>query len=558
MASLGSLVIELAANTARLQGDLGRGVSMLQGFAGKAKSVLGVLGVGAGGGVLGGLARAAINLGDDLQKGAQRAGIAASTFSELAAAAKQSDIDIATLSKGLRNLQNAVSEAAGDNRAAADAFFELGLSVESLRNLSADKQLKAIAQALQVIPNQNDRVRLGTAALGKAYQELVPLLDEGAAGIARLIEEQKKLGATFSDQQIKALADADDSIKRLNSSWSGLVTTLTTKVAPALTFVFDALANKAGGRDSVETLRSRLASIESGYDEVAKAALRAQIAEGERANAEDQRQRHLAAVSRGSGYAGQAAEVRRQLLAERDAREKAAKESAKQFAKLQDDINDGVYNSTAQMYQDLDSLTKDSIDERGRLHGGYIQVFEQQMDEMSRAGDVSYREISVFADQAARNMQSAFADFLFDPFQDGLRGLVRGFANAVRQMVAQAAAAKIFESSGISSFLSTLLGSGSISPVKTTVSRVGTYAMGTNYVPRDGLAYLHQGERVVTAAENRGTGAIILAPVYNIDARGATMELVNALPEILRRNNDQLKNEIVTGFQRRKWSLPSG
>jgi len=36
-----------------------------------------------------------------------------------------------------------------------------------------------------------------------------------------------------------------------------------------------------------------------------------------------------------------------------------------------------------------------------------------------------------FADQAARNMQSAFANFLFDPFHAGLRGLLTGFIDII-------------------------------------------------------------------------------------------------------------------------------
>lgn len=56
--------------------------------------------------------------------------------------------------------------------------------------------------------------------------------------------------------------------------------------------------------------------------------------------------------------------------------------------------------------------------------------------------------MSEYAKQAARNMQSHFADFLFDPFKDGVSGMVRGFADALRRMAAEAAAAKIFEGIG--------------------------------------------------------------------------------------------------------------
>mgnify|MGYP005844337477 CR=1 FL=1 len=55
-------------------------------------------------------------------------------------------------------------------------------------------------------------------------------------------------------------------------------------------------------------------------------------------------------------------------------------------------------------------------------------------------------ELSEFTIQAARSMESAFADFLFDPFDQGLKGMLKSFANTIRQMVAQAAAAAILKS----------------------------------------------------------------------------------------------------------------
>lgn len=44
--------------------------------------------------------------------------------------------------------------------------------------------------------------------------------------------------------------------------------------------------------------------------------------------------------------------------------------------------------------------------------------------------------MSEFAKQAARNMQSEFADFLFDPFKDGLKGMLGDFADTLRRMAA--------------------------------------------------------------------------------------------------------------------------
>lgn len=50
--------------------------------------------------------------------------------------------------------------------------------------------------------------------------------------------------------------------------------------------------------------------------------------------------------------------------------------------------------------------------------------------------------------QAARNVQDSLADFLFDPFQDGLDGMLSGFVDTLRRMAAEALAAQILQSIG--------------------------------------------------------------------------------------------------------------
>ena len=82
--------------------------------------------------------------------------------------------------------------------------------------------------------------------------------------------------------------------------------------------------------------------------------------------------------------------------------------------------------------------------------------FNQLTDDVTFATD----EMTVFADQAARNMQDSFSDFLFDPFEDGLGGMVDGFLNTMRQMAAELASQQIFKLIGQS--LSGVGGAGGI------------------------------------------------------------------------------------------------
>ena len=60
-------------------------------------------------------------------------------------------------------------------------------------------------------------------------------------------------------------------------------------------------------------------------------------------------------------------------------------------------------------------------------------------DDAKKATDA----MNEFAVQAARNMQDAFADFLFDPFKDGVSGMLENFGIAIRKMIANAVAADL-------------------------------------------------------------------------------------------------------------------
>lgn len=419
MASLGSLVIDLTASTARLQSDLGRGVGMLETFAKKAKTTLGVFGIGAGGGFLAGLAKDAIAFGDEIQKGAQRAGLAASTFSQLAAAAKQSDVDIGTLSKGLKNLQVQISTAAQSAEGeAATAFRQLGINLSTLKDATPDEQLKRVADALSRLQDPADRARLGTAALGKAYLDLVPLLDQGRQGITELVEEQKKLGNTFTDEQIKKLADTDDAIKRLSSSWHGLTTTITSEVAPALTKLFDALA----GVEQKQYLLSRFGTSDEISDFATKGFLDKLLPE------------FTPTAKRLVGPAPDFA-----------AMHKAEREQAQELERIRKaHIDDKVTDAGGIFAIDPADLEKT----RG-AYEGFLDAIKSSTDDsltdITKRFDESTKDWSVFADQAARNITDSFADFFFDPFEDGLKGLFRSFVDTIRRMLAEAAAAKLGE-----------------------------------------------------------------------------------------------------------------
>lgn len=67
------------------------------------------------------------------------------------------------------------------------------------------------------------------------------------------------------------------------------------------------------------------------------------------------------------------------------------------------------------------------------------EAYEKQQAKATSA----YIDLEELGKQAARNIQDAFADFLFDPFDKGLDGMLQGFVTVVQRMAAEAAAAQL-------------------------------------------------------------------------------------------------------------------
>ncbi|HMM76139.1 MAG TPA: hypothetical protein PJ986_10555 [Gammaproteobacteria bacterium] len=129
------------------------------------------------------------------------------------------------------------------------------------------------------------------------------------------------------------------------------------------------------------------------------------------------------------------------------AAEDAAYQS-KRYAEEQDAAAESVRDAIDPMRPYLRELADLVLLYRqGRLSADeFRQASEMLTERMRKAAEELAKtdeELSQFAVQAARNIQTTLADFLFDPFAEGLNGMVRGFVDALRRMAAEALAAEI-------------------------------------------------------------------------------------------------------------------
>ena len=165
----------------------------------------------------------------------------------------------------------------------------------------------------------------------------------------------------------------------------------------------------------------------------------------------------------------------------------------------------------------------------------------EEMQRLESKGEDTTNLLDEFAKTAAQNMQTSFANFLFDPFADGTKSMLQAFGDMIRRMIAEAVAADLIRrlfgdlgkgggsgggggSSGlIGSFLDTLSG------------LLPSFDVGTPYVPRDMLAIVHKGERITPAAQNRPGGGQSISVVINMGSGSSGGDLRQAAGEIARR-----------------------
>ncbi len=125
----------------------------------------------------------------------------------------------------------------------------------------------------------------------------------------------------------------------------------------------------------------------------------------------------------------------------------------------------------------------------------YKAIYGDGIDSMAGKTKEATNSMSVFADQAARNMQDAFADFLFDPFGEGADGMVKGFGDALKRMAAQAASSEIFKMLG--SWASGYTGTGSswINAIGGAINSYGGGRAGGGPVAADNVYRVGEGGR---------------------------------------------------------------
>jgi len=184
-----------------------------------------------------------ISRADDIAKLSRRLGISTEALSRLGFAAKSTGVEFSTLTMGLQRMTRRISEAAQGSGEAKDAIRELGLDAQRLNQLAPEKQFALIADAMEGVSNQSDRVRLSMKLFDSEGVALIQTMEGGSRALDEFSRKSDQLGNTLSAEQAAKAEDAQEAIDELSAAFVGLNTQLSVAVIPVLTAVTDGLTS---------------------------------------------------------------------------------------------------------------------------------------------------------------------------------------------------------------------------------------------------------------------------------------------------------------------------
>lgn len=167
---------------------------------------------------------------------AKSLGTTAASVQELAYSTKLLGLSSDESEMALTHLARSVAEARKGTGPAAEAFYRLGISMNDPAITSGDtsKILDRVSDAFAKLPDGATKTALALDLFSRSGAKMIPLLDQGSAGMARLREEAHASGNVIDGEGAESLHYYTEAVRGIEASLTGLKNTLVIVLAPTV------------------------------------------------------------------------------------------------------------------------------------------------------------------------------------------------------------------------------------------------------------------------------------------------------------------------------------
>lgn len=241
MVTAASLNVDLTASIGSFESSMKRAGSVLQSFS-SMSSKLETAFTAAGLAIRGGLflmVKQFADAGSEVADLSKVTGVSAEALSALGYAGKLSGVSLDTIGGALSKMNKALATA-------PQKFKDLGLNIDTLRQLNTEQQFIAIADAIAAIPDQATKTALAMGIFGKSASALFPLIDGGKDSLEALATEARELGAVITNDAAAKADKLGDSMDKVTIATGALSKAIGESLAPVYTDFNEALAEIIG------------------------------------------------------------------------------------------------------------------------------------------------------------------------------------------------------------------------------------------------------------------------------------------------------------------------
>jgi len=277
MANLGQLVVNLEANIARFTSDMGRAsqateqaMTRINGAVDTVKNGLAALGIGASVGGFAMIIKGAVDAADNLRDMSQKTGLAVEELNGLGFASGQAGGSLEAMGAAAGKLNKALTESAGGNGEAAEAFKALGISVKDAEgNLKkADVVMAEVADQFAKYQDGPEKAAIALRLFGKAGADMIPLLNDGGDAMRENIEYAKRYSFATTDLS-NAADNFNDTMGKLAIQQQGFINQLSAEMLPVMQSVANAFLETSERANDLHSWSGKLSGALTGLTGVA-------------------------------------------------------------------------------------------------------------------------------------------------------------------------------------------------------------------------------------------------------------------------------------------------
>ncbi|MDH5541975.1 MAG: hypothetical protein OEY64_03310 [Nitrospinota bacterium] len=490
----------------------------------------------------GALVKSSLDSVDALAKASQKIGVATETLAGLRYAAEQSGGSVKGLDEALVKAEKRLGEFASNGGGAAAIWLKhFNFNIGELQDLSPDQLFLRYADAISSLNTRGEQMAAISALMGDESRSLLPLLDEGAAGIEALSSRAEYLGLTLSGVDAQKVVEANDALQDAGKAFEGLVQVLVVKYAPAIEKIAGIItemtvAVREGEREQAQAWRSEYDALkikESIYGHLSESELQRLEYLKEVVNFEN---RHMSIMQSMASVKMKSIDPIVKITPEIDEEGKGFSEAQERKLALEKEYN----RRSAEIAQEWDDIWSSAGNRFAAGVGDSVAEAVVHMEKFSDVGRAMEQVFQGVAKQIISTMvEIGIKKAVLSAWESAERAKT---TTEVVAMNAAIAASSVAPAAGVS--LATAGGNAvpaasGIAAVMAAAAVIGQAHDGISNIPRAGTWMLDGGERVVKPSDNKklsnfldrqessGQPTNVNVTIHAIDAQGVEQLLTS-------------------------------